>query len=69
MTRKCVRCAGEMLENCDIKVEGAAYGIIVASDTRIFADRLGKPNVAICKTCGEISLSVKDVNALERNGD
>ena len=29
--RQCIRCQAEMVEQCDIKVEGAAHGIVMAS--------------------------------------
>lgn len=38
--RKCVRCQTEMIENCDVKVEGSGYGITIASSEKIFADRI-----------------------------
>ncbi len=64
--RQCIRCQAEMVEQCDIKVEGAAHGIVIASSTKIFAERLGKPKVAICPNCGEVSLYLEDVSALKK---
>ncbi len=55
--RKCIRCGCEMKENCAIKIEGAGYGIILSSDeNKLFGGRMGKPKVAICPECGEISI-------------
>lgn len=54
--RTCIRCGSNMIENCSIKVEGAANGIVMATDDKLFANRIGKPNVAICPKCGEISI-------------
>lgn len=63
--RTCIRCGAEMLERCDIRVEGAGYGVVVAADDRkLFSRRLGKPKVAVCSHCGEISLYVEDVEQL-----
>ncbi len=59
--RVCVRCQTKMIENCDVKVEGAGYGIKVALGTGIFAKRIGKPKVAICPKCGEISLYIENI--------
>lgn len=57
--RVCVRCQSEMIEGCDLKVQGAGYGVILASSEKIFANRLGKPKVAICPKCGEVSIYIE----------
>lgn len=63
--RKCLRCETEMIGNCSIKVEGAAYGIVMATDDkRLFANRIGKPKVAICPNCGEVSIYVENTKNL-----
>jgi len=63
--RKCLRCGSEMKENCAIKVEGAGYGIVMSSDeNKLFGGRLGKPKVAICPNCGEVSIYVEGVEKL-----
>ena len=66
--RKCLRCQTEMVENCAIKVEGAGYGIVMAADSRrLFANRIGKPKVAICPNCGEVSIYVENVENLKQD--
>lgn len=63
--RKCIRCGNEMKENCAIKVKGAGYGINLSSDeTKLFAGRMGKPKVAICPKCGEVSIYMEDIEKL-----
>lgn len=64
--RKCIRCGDEMIEKCDIKVEGAAYGIKITDSTGIFANRIEKPKVAICPSCGEVSLYIENVSSLRK---
>lgn len=60
--RKCIRCGSEMKENCAIKVEGIGYGIILSSDeNKLFGGRMGKPKVAICPECGEVSIYLEDI--------
>lgn len=55
-----------MVENCDIIVEGGGYGLTVANSTnRIFAGRIGKPKVAICPNCGEISIYIENTDDLK----
>ncbi len=52
-------------KNCAIKVEGAGYGIVMSSDeNKLFGGRIGKPKVAICPKCGEVSIYVEDVEKL-----
>ena len=61
--RKCIRCGSEMKEDCAVKIEGAGYGIILSSDeSKLFGGRIGKPKVAICPKCGEVSIYLEDVS-------
>jgi hypothetical protein len=56
-----------MIENCSIKIEGGAYGIVMATDDkRLFANRIGKPKVAICPNCGEVSIYVENTKDVGR---
>ena len=64
--RKCVRCQTEMIEDCDIKVQGAGYGLTIANNENFFADRIGKPKVAICPQCGEISIYIENLEKLDK---
>lgn len=67
--RKCIRCGSEMKEDCAVKVEGAGYGIILSSDeAKLFGGRIGKPKVAICPKCGEVSIYLEDVSKLGYTG-
>ena len=64
--RKCIRCGSEMKEGCAIKIEGAGYGIVMSSDeSKLFGGRIGKPKVAICPECGEVSIYVEDLHKLK----
>ena len=56
--RKRIRCQSEMLENYDFKAQEAGYGIVLTSSESLFAYRLGKPKVAVCPDCGEISIYI-----------
>ena len=63
--RKCLRCGAEMKENCDLRVQGACYGVVLSTDeSKLFGGRIGKPKVAVCPQCGEISLYLDDVEKL-----
>lgn len=59
--RICKQCDSEMINGFDIKAEGGAYGIEISEGDGFFAKRLGKPNVAICPDCGEISLYIENI--------
>ena len=64
--RKCIRCGSEMKENCAVKIEGAGYGIVLSADEhKLFGGRMGKPSVAICPKCGEVSIYLKNVEKLK----
>lgn len=63
--RRCVRCQAVMVEHCSIKIEGAAYGVVLATDDKkLFAHRIGNPKVAICPNCGEVSIYVENPDIL-----
>ena len=67
--RTCLRCGCEMKENCDIRVEGAGYGVVLSQDAgKLFGGRIGKPRVAICPQCGEVSIYLPDTSVLKKDG-
>lgn len=42
-----------------------AYGIVLSSDeNKLFGGRIGKPKVAICPECGEVSIYLEDLDRL-----
>ena len=47
------------------RVQGAGYGVVLSTDeSKLFGGRIGKPKVAVCPQCGEISLYIEDVEKL-----
>lgn len=65
--RICHYCQIEMLEDFDVKVEGSGYGIKISKGTGVFAKRLGKPKVAICPQCGEISIYLENLEDIRQS--
>ncbi len=64
--RKCIRCGAEMKEGCQIMSEFSIYGIVLSKDEdKMLRGRLGRPKVAICPECGEVSMYVDDVEKLK----
>ena len=64
--RKCIRCGGSMQEGCTVKVEGAGYGVVLSTEeNKLFSGRIGKPRVAVCPVCGEVSIYLEDVDKLK----
>lgn len=56
-----------MIENCGIKVKGAAYGIVLTDDEyKWWGGRMGEPKVAICPNCGEVSIYLEDIDKLKK---
>ncbi len=63
--RKCIRYGADMQEGCTIKVEGAGYGVVLSTEeSKIFSGRVGRPKVAICPQCGEVSIYLEDMSRL-----
>lgn len=64
--RTCLRCGAEMQGGCAVKVEGAGYGVVLSTEeNKLFSGRIGKPRVAICPECGEVSLYLDNVGKLK----
>ena len=64
--RTCIRCGSDMKEGCAIKIEGGGNGIVLSADeNKLFGGRIGKPKVAICPNCGEVSIYIEDVDKLK----
>ena len=64
--RRCVRCNIAMVENCGIKVKGAAYGLVLTDDqNKWWGGRMEQPKVAICPQCGEVSIYLENVDKLK----
>lgn len=62
--RKCLRCNTEMIENLDVKVEGAAYGIKITQQG-IFKESLGKLKCAACSECGYAEMYCEDTTKIK----
>lgn len=54
-----------MIENFDVKVEGAAYGLKITQQG-IFKDNLGKVYAAVCPECGYLEFYLKDVSKIKK---
>ena len=65
MKRRCLRCNVEMIEDFDVKVEGAGYGIKITQQG-LFKDNLGKVQCAICPECGYIETYIEDTNKVKK---
>lgn len=63
--RKCIRCNTEMIEDLDVKVEGAAYGIKITQQG-IFQDNLGKLKCAACPQCGYIETYIHSTSKIRK---
>lgn len=65
MKRRCLRCNVEMIEDFDVKVEGAGYGIKITQQG-LFKDNLGKVQCAICPECGYMETYIEDTNKVKK---
>ena len=65
MKRRCLRCNVEMIEDFDVKVEVAGYGIKITQQG-LFKDNLGKVQCAICPECGYMETYIEDTNKVKK---
>ena len=56
-----------MIENYDVKVEGAAYGLKI-TEQGIFKNNLGKVQAAVCPNCGYLEFYLNNVARINNNG-
>lgn len=63
--RRCPRCNIEMIEDYDIKVEGAGYGIKLTKQGLLTAN-LGKILCAVCPECGYLETYIVDTTKLKK---
>lgn len=59
--RACNQCETKMIEDCDVKVDGTAYGINIKQKRKgVFNNVSAKPKAAICPNCGNVTLYVDE---------
>lgn len=63
--RKCIRCGSEMREECAIRQQDNACGLVIVKGGGIFGRTVGKVKAAVCPECGEISLYVEETEKLK----
>ena len=45
---------------------GRGYGVVLSTqENKLFSGRIGKPRVAVCPVCGEVSIYLEDVDKLK----
>ena len=62
--RKCLRCGAEMKENCDLRVQGAGYGLVLQGRKQALWRPRRQAQGRYLSRCGEISLYLDDVEKL-----
>lgn len=61
MKKICNQCQTEMIENCDLNVQGVAYGIMIRKKgKRLFSGASAKPKAAVCPNCGCVILYIDE---------
>ncbi|MGX7108688.1 hypothetical protein [Facklamia miroungae] len=68
MERNCLRCGTKMIPGYKLKLNFKVYDIIVTKINKKFFRKVDKPSVSICPSCGEISLYLKNVKDIQKNG-
>lgn len=57
--RICPHCQYEMSESFDIKIDSSGNGLKVTKEGT-FGEMIGKPKVAVCSKCGEVSIYLEE---------
>ncbi len=63
--RNCLRCNTKMVEDLDVKIEGATYGIKITQQG-LFKNNLGKVCCAVCPECGYIETYIQDTTKVKK---
>lgn len=62
--RKYIRCRTEMIEKLDVKLDMTGYGIKITQEGG-WGNTIQKPKIAVCPSCGEVSLYIEDTFKLK----
>lgn len=61
MERICQQCDSEMVEDCQVNIEGGLYGLkITKKNEGLFNNVSEKPKAAVCPNCGYVAFYIDD---------
>ena len=60
MSRECTSCQIDMVENCDVHVKGALYGIKIKKPGLLFSKASAEAKAAVFPQCGRVELYVEN---------
>lgn len=63
MNRICTQCDTQLVEDCEVHVKGAMYGLKIKKPGRFFSKASAEAKAAVCPKCGLVQLYVDQPNA------
>lgn len=60
MIRKCTACQSDMVEDCEVHVKGAMYGLKIKIPGWLFSKVSAEAKAAVCPRCGHVELYVEN---------
>ncbi|ASI35328.1 nucleic acid-binding protein (plasmid) [Exiguobacterium sp. N4-1P] len=63
MNRTCTQCDTRLVEDCEVHVKGAMYGLKIKKPGRFFSKASAEAKAAVCPKCGLVQLYVDQPNA------
>ncbi|WP_215115257.1 nucleic acid-binding protein [Exiguobacterium sp. s80] len=58
MNRTCTQCDTQLVEDCEVHVKGAMYGLKIKKPGRFFSKASAEAKAAVCPKCGLVQLYV-----------
>lgn len=59
MNRTCNQCQTQMVEDCQVSVEGGMYGIKISLKGKgVFNNISAKPKASVCPNCGYVAFYI-----------
>lgn len=67
MKRTCIQCQTQMIEDCDVTVQGGVYGIKISQKgTGFFNSTSASPKAAVCPNCGYVAFYIDDYSKFKK---
>ncbi|WP_129690656.1 nucleic acid-binding protein [Gottfriedia acidiceleris] len=67
MKRICNQCQTDMIEDCNVSVQGGMYGIKISQKGKgLFNNATANPKAAVCPNCGYVALYIDEYSKFKK---
>ncbi|KWW15454.1 MULTISPECIES: hypothetical protein [Peribacillus] len=66
MKRLCTHCHADMIEDCQVNVQGGMNGLKIIKKLGLFRSVSAKPKASVCPICGYVALYIEDFSEFNK---